>query len=147
MFIESLEVRLRTVKEKSEQFITADKVNHIISSETKSEHPKQTSNVDNIDNLANLNDAVKKEINEWEKRKTNAILFKMPEIDTNIKTDRITHDRNIVRDIAPQIDVEIKVYEIVRVARLGKKAEGEGSSNSRPLIVGVSNHTVKKNIY
>lgn len=116
----------------------------IISNETKSEHTKQNSTVDNIDNLANVNDAVIKEINEREKRKNNAILFRVPETDTNIKADRITHDTNVIRDIATKIDVEIKLDDIIRVSRLGKKAEGEGSSNSKPLLVGFSNDTVKK---
>lgn len=105
------------MEEKSEHFITADEVKHIISSETKSEHTQQTSKVDHIGNLANVNNAVIKEIHEMEKRKSNTIFFRMPEIDTNIQTDRITHDTNIVRYIATQIDVEIKVGDIVRVLK------------------------------
>lgn len=139
LLIESVEVRLRTLEEKSEHFITADEVRYIISKETKSEHTKQNSTVDNIDNLANVNDAVRKEINEREKRKNNAILFRVSETDTNIKADRTTHDTNVIKDIATKIDVEIKLGDIVRVSRLGKKAEGEGSSNIRPLLVGLSN--------
>ena len=60
----------------------------------------------------------------------------MPETDTKLKA--------LLRDIATKIDVEIKLDDIVRVSRFGKKAEGEGSSNSRPLLVGFSNDTVKK---
>lgn len=61
--------------------------------------------------------------------------------------DRIVHDTKMVRDIGKLINIKIKEDDIIRVVRLGKKAEGENNKNNRPLLINFSNDTVKKNLF
>ena len=61
-----------------------------------------------------------REMNEREKRKNNFIIFRAPELNTNVKQERITYDLKVVKEIGTHIDVTITEEDVIRTSRLGK---------------------------
>ena len=85
-------------------------------------------------------------MNDREKRKNNLIIFRAPELKTNVKQERITYDLKVIKEIGTHIGVTITEEDVSRSSRLGKKPEDKNKLN-RPLLVSLSNEHVKKNLF
>ena len=59
-------------------------------------------------------------MNDREKRKNNFILFRVPELNTYVKQERIAYDFKGVKEIGTHIGVTITEEDVIRTSRLGK---------------------------
>ena len=142
-FLQTFEHRLKTLEDKSEKFVTADDVKHIIAHEVNSQD-KPPLVIVKKDNA--LSEDIIREMNDREKRKNNFVIFRAPELNTNVKQERIAYDLKVVKEIGTHIGVTITEEDVIRTSRLGKKPEDKNESN-RPLLVSLSNEHVKKNLF
>ena len=90
-----------------------------------------------------------KEMSDREKRKNNAVFFRAPEVQTNLKQERIDNDTKLVKEVGKLVKVTISDDDITKVVRLGKRPEeGENThSNNRPMLVSFSNEHIKKTLF
>ena len=88
------------------------------------------------------------ENSEREKRKkNNLILFNVSEAQTNIKDDRIMHDKSVFRDICDIICEEpFDINNITDACRLGKKPSDVADPKPRPLVIKLKDQSLKKPI-
>jgi len=146
LFMQTFEDRIKTLEQKAESFVTAEQVQEIIAKENKT--TKEVTNV--INSEGDISEAVIKEMAEREKRKNNAIMFKVPEPKTNIKVDKMNADIQLVKDIGSAVKIEINDEDIVKITRLGKKKSNFDTVDivqERPLLVTFANENVKKNLF
>ena len=119
-FLQTFEHRLKTLEDKSEKFVTADDVKHIIAHEVNSQdkHPLVVAKKD-----ITLSEDIIREVNDREKRKNNFIIFRVQELNTNVKQERIAYDFKVVKEIGTHIGVTITEEDVIKTSRLGKKPE------------------------
>ena len=80
---------------------------------------------------------------ERERRRNNLILFNASEVQTNVKDERITHDKATFKRICDAIcDESLDREDIVEARRLGRKSEG----STRPLVIKLKDGLKKKAI-
>ena len=149
--INSLEQKAEKFEQKAEKFVTVEQVQDIIAKESKTNKEIITVNDGAIG--GDIEESVIKEMAEREKRKNNAILFRVPEPKTNIKIDKVNADIQLVKDVGAAVNVIIDNDDIVKVARLGKKKTTPDTESTvqteqnRPLLVTFGNETVKKSLF
>lgn len=149
-FLQSFEHRIETLESQAKHFVTAEQVKELISSESNNKTNDPWPMSDSQANAESVSADVLKEIAEREKRKNNAIIFRVPEPQTNLKIDRINADINYMKDLAHQIDLELHNEDIVKVTRLGKKETKEGETinpKCRPLLVTFTNENIKRKLF
>ena len=82
-------------------------------------------------------------MNDREKRKNNFVIFRAPELNTNVKQERIAYDLKVVKEIGTHIGVTITEEDVIRTSRLGKTSKDKNES-IRPLLVSLRNEHEKK---
>ena len=91
------------MEDKSEKFVTVDDVKHIITHEVNSQD-KPPLVIVQKDNA--LSEDIR-EMNDREKMKNNFVIFRAPELNTNVKQERIAYDLKVVKEIGTYIGVTI----------------------------------------
>ena len=106
------------MEDKSEKFVTADDVKHIIAHEVNSQD-KPPLVIVKKDNA--LSEDIIREMNDREKRKNNFIIVRAPEL--NVKQERIAYDFKVVKEIGTHIGVTITEEDVIRTSMLRKEPE------------------------
>ena len=84
---------------------------------------------------------------ERELRKTNIMVFDLPEPNTNLKDEVITLDKQKFTSICSEVlSVEVETEDMVQFTRLGKK-KTEEDAKPRPLRIKMSSEEKKKEIF
>lgn len=84
-----------------------------------------------------------KEINDMRDRENNFVVYGAPESTSKVIGEKISYDKNFVKNLMQACDVEQDATDKIFVFRLGKPAQGK----SRPLLVRQRDSKVKRELF
>ncbi len=84
-----------------------------------------------------------KELSERERRRNNVVLFRIPEVSSNLKTDVAKKDIETLIKLGAEINVPITDDDVKKISRIGKKIEDK----CRPVLVELKSSEKKREIF
>lgn len=90
-----------------------------------------------------INEIVK-EIEDKTSRRANMIIHNLPEAESNLKEDRINHDKHFLQQIIETCEAQIKLDDMTNIIRLGKKRT---DNKPRTLKVTLTNENTKRKLF
>ncbi len=124
-YFQILDDRVKALETKTKSMVTKEEVKELIQVNRVNDHERGPPQI-KVDTKILV-----KEINERERRKNNALLFKVPEVNSNLKAEVEKKDLETLCKISQITETPIKSEDIKKIARIGKKQEGY----TRPVLI------------
>ena len=83
------------------------------------------------------------ETKEREKRLNNVIIFNLLESNSQLKSNRLKHDRESVLELCTEVNKDFVDTDIIELHRLGDKAKGD---KTRPVLITLSENEKKRGL-